>query len=132
ADIRDAPLRIEVAAQGGGALGCQTVRTATVVTLQSLDEALALKSSQSFVQRARCNAHIGKGLDVLRQRVAVLWPLGEAGENQRCRLRHTAHHISATGISSSGLTVAGIPLVSPGLTRDSQPSRNGAWCRRGY
>src|SRR5262249_28371133 len=76
--VRDPPFGIQVRSQRECSLRGQSVWAAAIVALQRFDQALALESRERLVHRAGRDADVGESLDVLCQRVAVLWAVGEA------------------------------------------------------
>lgn len=83
-DFRDLLLSFEVILKDNSSVSGHPIGPPTTIFGQRLDEALLFKSLDSPVERARLEPDTGKGLDVLGQRVAVLGPVREARQNQRC------------------------------------------------
>lgn len=84
ADFRDLLLSFEVILKDNSSVSSHPIRPPTTFLGQRLDEALLFKSLDSPVERARLKLHTGKGLDILHQRVTVLWPVGKTREDQCC------------------------------------------------
>ena len=87
ADVGDAALRVQVGLERGRARGRQPVGAAAVLGFERLDQALRLQPGERLVERAGRQPDPGEGLDVLGERVPVLGPVGEAGQDQRGRPR---------------------------------------------
>ena len=77
-------LRFEMFFKNGGAMSGHPVRPPATFLGQRLDETLLFKSFDGPIERARLEAHTGKGLDVLCQRVTVLGPARERRQDQSC------------------------------------------------
>ena len=85
ADVGDPALRVQVRLERRRAGGREPVGPPAVVGFERLDHALRLKPGERLVERARGQPDPGEGLDVLGQRVPVLGPVGQAGQDQRGR-----------------------------------------------
>src|SRR5262249_58306589 len=90
---------------------------------QRLDKALVFEPVQHLVQGAGGQADAGERLDVLGERVPVLCPVGQAGQDQRgragapaqggqrpgiaaaalCRRNHDRDSMPDSGVSSTGI-----------------------------
>ena len=76
-------------AQNGRADRRQPIGLPTILTGNGLDQPLPLEPAQCLIQRSRRDPQPGKRLDVFRQRIPVLSPIGQARQDQRCRPRIT-------------------------------------------
>src|SRR5258706_7666918 len=78
---------LQVGADRLGAGRGDPVRPAAVLRRQRLDQALRLEPADRAVERAGAEGGAGDLLDVLDQRVAVLRPVGETGEDEHATLQ---------------------------------------------